>query len=118
MSRRTERVAQQVRSEIARILREEVTDPRLRLVTITHVEVSPDLSHARISWSSLSGDEAEAIGRVRQALEHAAGFVRRRLAVALPLRRAPALHFHHDPSFILGARTLSVLRDLGDGQPD
>ncbi len=53
MSRRTERIAAQLREEIARVLLEEVTDPRTRLVTLTRVDVAPDLSNALISWSAL-----------------------------------------------------------------
>ncbi|MEN8183407.1 MAG: 30S ribosome-binding factor RbfA [Myxococcota bacterium] len=110
MSRRTDRVSQQVRVELARILREDSTDPRLRLVTLTRVRVSPDLGNAQVSWSSLSGDEEEAVARVDEALASASGFLRHRLAEALPLRRVPALHFRHDPSMALGAQTLEALR--------
>ena len=114
MSRRTDRVAQLVRAEVARILSRETADPRLRLVTLTHVQVSPDLGSAQIYWSSLSGDDVETVERVAEALEHASGFLRRHLAGALPLRRAPALRFRHDPSMALGASTLATLREMRD----
>ena len=52
MSRRTERIADQLRSEIARVLREEATDPRTRLVTLTRVDVSPDLGNALVFWTA------------------------------------------------------------------
>ncbi len=118
MSRRSERVAEELRAELARLLREEATDPRLRLVTLTRVDVSPDLARADVFWSTVEmkgapGGEAAAAG-----LEHAAGFLRHRLAEALPLRRMPELHFHHDPSLALGERTLGILRSLRDGPPE
>lgn len=120
MSRRTERVSEEIRAEIARNLRESMTDPRLRLVTLTRVDVSPDLSRADVFWSVVRAKPTAAPERAgpsereeaELALEHAAGFLRRRLAAALPLRRMPSLHFHYDPSLALGSETLAVLRDL------
>jgi ribosome-binding factor A len=114
VSRRTDRVSQLVRAEVARILRQETTDPRLRLVTLTQVRVSPDLGNAQVYWSCLSGDDEQNVERVAEALESASGFMRKRLADALPLRRAPALRFRHDPSMALGARTLATLRGMQD----
>ena len=99
---------------MARILRQETTDPRLRLVTVTHVRVSPDLGNAQVHWSCLSGDDEENVERVAEALDSASGYLRRHLAEALPLRRVPSLHFRHDPSMALGARTLATLRGMQD----
>ncbi len=114
MSRRTERIAEQLRSEIARVLREESNDPRTRLVTLTRVDVAPDLSHALVFWSALDiRDEASSEG-VQQALESAASFVRRHLAQSLPLRRIPALRFRYDSALVLGDQMLSLLRSLND----
>ncbi len=113
MSRRMERVAHQLREELARVLREEVTDPRIRLVTLTRVDVAPDLSSAVVYWSTLAEGE-EAVEQVREGLESAAAHARACLARALPLRRTPALRFRHDPSLELGSRTLGALRELRD----
>jgi ribosome-binding factor A len=113
VSRRTERIGDQLREEIARLLREDVTDPRIGLVSITRVDVAPDLSHALVFWSALEGDE-QARERIDAGLESAAGFLRRELAKLLRLRRTPELRFRHDPSLALGARTLALLRDLDD----
>ena len=107
MSRRTDRIGEQVRAEVARILREEVTDPRIGLVTLTRVDVAPDLSNARIFWSTV-GDRDE----IERGLSSAAGFVRGRLARVLPLRKVPELRFLWDPSLELGDRTLAALRNL------
>jgi ribosome-binding factor A len=107
MSRRTDRIGEQVRAEVARILREEVTDPRIGLVTLIRVDVAPDLSNARIFWSTV-GDRDE----IERGLSSAAGFVRGRLARVLPLRKVPELRFLWDPSLELGDRTLAALRNL------
>lgn len=116
MSRRTERIAEEVRAELARLLREEATDPRIGLVSITRVDVAPDLSHALVFWSALGADEPDARERTQDGLESATTFLRRRLAQALPLRRTPELRFRHDPSLALGSQTLAVLRELSDDE--
>jgi ribosome-binding factor A len=120
VSRRTERVGEQIRAELARLLREEATDPRLRLVTLTRVDVSPDLRNARVYWSRMQASEAaeDAIIDTEEGLDSAAGFLRRRLAAALPLKRMPELRFRHDPSLALGDETLSLLREIRDGAPE
>ena len=120
MSRRTERVAEEVRGELARLLREEVSDPRVGLVTLTRVEVSPDLGSARVLWSFVPSAEGAAAERearrTAQGLESAAPFLRRRLAEALPLRRVPELHFRYDPSLAEGSETLRLLQEIRDGE--
>lgn len=112
MSRRTDRIGEQVRAEVARILREEVTDPRIGMVTLTRIDVAPDLSNARIFWSTV-GDRDE----IERGLTSAAGFVRGRLARVLPLRKVPELRFLWDPSLELGDRTLATLRNLSQEDP-
>ncbi len=115
MSRRTERVSAQLREEIARVLLEEVTDPRTRLVTLTRVDVAPDLSNALVFWSALEVKD-RTVEDVQAGLESAARFVRRSLSKVLPLRRIPELRFHHDPSLSLGSKTLLILKELEDGE--
>ena len=118
MSRRTERIAEQLRSEIARVLQQEATDPRIRLVTLTRVDVAPDLSNALVFWSvfDVRKDAAteEKLEAVAQGLDSAASFVRGRLARILPLRRIPALRFRYDPSLMLGSQTLSLISRLDE----
>jgi len=113
-SRRLERVAEQLREEIARVLREEVGDPRVGLVTILRVDVSPDLRNALVFWSRIETPGAATLEEVAEGLESAAPYVRRRLARDLPLKRMPELRFRHDPGIELGDRTLSLLRELRD----
>ena len=91
MSRRSERVGDVLREELNRLLLRELRDPRIGMATISRVEVSPDLQHARVYVSAL-GDEDERLQSVR-TLERAAGFLRRHLAKSLDLRRTPELRF-------------------------
>ena len=114
MSRRTERVADLIREELARVLRRDAHDPRLALVTITRVEVSPDLGQARVFWSRLEGPGAPDPEAVEDALDAAAPFLRRRLAEALELRRVPQLAFRYDVALAGGDTTLALLREIGD----
>ena len=112
MTRRTERIAEQLRGEIARVLREEASDPRVELVSLTRVDVAPDLSNAVVFWSAMDMQGCARAGEMQDGLESAAGFVRKRLARELPLRRMPELRFRHDPSLALGSETLNLLRTL------
>ena len=114
MSRRLERVADQLRAEIARVLREEVSDPRIQLVTVLRVDVSPDLRNASVFWSRIETREGVPLEAVAEGLASAAPFVRRRLAQELPLKRMPALEFRHDPALEQGDRMLALLREISD----
>jgi len=116
VSRRTERIAEQLKSEIARVLREEVTDPRIGMVTLTRVDCAPDLSNALVFWSSIEADAEEALDSIEAGLASAAPFVRRHIAQVLPLRRAPRLEFRYDPSLEQGARILSLLQEISDDE--
>ena len=104
---RATRLADQIQRDLADLIRLEVRDPRVGLVTITTVEVTRDLSHARVFVTSLS--ETAAAESVK-ALTHAAGFLRSRLAQTLKLRTIPELHFVYDASVERGVR-LSKLID-------
>lgn len=112
MTRRTERVAGELQGLLARLLREEVADPRIGLVSITRVDVAPDMSHALVLWSTLDRDDEAAARACADGLESAAPFLRRRAARELALKRMPELRFRYDPSLALGTRTLDLLRDL------
>ncbi len=115
MSVRRERIAEQLRAEIAQVLRRHATDPRLQMVTLTRVDVAPDLSHAIVFWSTVSLDRQIDPEVVEEGLEGAAAFIRRHLSHSLPLRRMPELRFRYDPSLELGDQTLAVLRSIRGG---
>jgi ribosome-binding factor A len=108
-SQRAQRVGDQIQRELAPILRDDVKDPRVRPVTITSVEVSPDLSHAKVFFSHLAGREhaAEAV----EALQHTAGFLRRELSHRLQLYSVPQLHFAYDDSIESGMQLAKLIDD-------
>jgi ribosome-binding factor A len=119
LSRRTQRIAVEIRTEVSRLLREEATDPRIGLVTITRVDVAPDLSNAVLHYSVMDANDAVDVESVDDGLHSAAAFLRRRAARRLQLKRMPELRFRYDPSLSLGARTLGLLRELeSDGGGD
>jgi ribosome-binding factor A len=112
VTRRTERVGESIREELARVLREDATDPRLRLVTLTRVDVAPDLSQALVFWSVMDAGGAPSVEEAQAGLDAASAFLRRRLAHELRLRRMPLLDFRHDPSLALGSHTLALLHEI------
>ncbi|MGA8148359.1 MAG: 30S ribosome-binding factor RbfA [Gallionellaceae bacterium] len=103
---RTDRIAEQIQRELAELVRLEVKDPRVRMVTLTGVEVARDYSHAKVYYTTLEG----ATINVQQGLEHASGFLRKQLAHLMKLRVIPQLHFVYDASVERGAH-LSQLID-------
>jgi len=91
---RAQRVSEAVREELAELIGFELEDPRLRSVTVTDVEVSPDSRHARVKVA-VHGDETEQ-RKALTALGHARHYIRHELAARLNLRRVPELHFEGD----------------------
>ena len=112
MSRRTERIGEQIRGEVARLLREEVTDPRIGLVTLVRVDVAPDLSNARVFWSAVDDRKGAELERAAQGLASASSYMRKQLSRALPTRRVPELRFEHDPSLAEGSKMLSLIAEM------
>ncbi len=119
---RGERVAEQIRRDLAELLRD-VKDPRLArqlpLITLTAVEVTPDYAHAKVFYTSLAG--AEHAAELSQGLAHAAGFLRRELGRRLHIHQIPELHFVFDASVERGARLAqlideAVAQDAGRGE--
>lgn len=111
---RASRLADQIQRDLSETIRSELKDPRVGLITITAVEVSRDLSHARVFVSALAS--AEAMEETLDALRHAAGFLRSRLAHSLTSRTVPELQFVYDESVERGAR-LSRLIDEANQPP-
>ena len=110
MSRRTERLDHQLREQLAALIRREMADPRVRLVTVSEVHVTPDLRHAKVLISAV-GEEEERAASVA-ALRHAAGFLRRQLAARLRLRVTPELDFVLDRGAEHSARIAALLETL------
>jgi ribosome-binding factor A len=115
---RAARIADQIQRDLSGLIRQEIKDPRVGLVTITAVEVNRDLSHARVFVSSLG--EVTSTEQSVDALQHAAGFLRSQLARTLKLRSVPHLHFVYDSSVERGARLSHLIDEAvaGSGQPD
>ena len=102
------RMADQIQRELSELLRTQVKDPRIGMVTITDVDVSPDLAHARVYYTTL--EEGEARAHTREGLRHAAGFLRSALGQRVRTHVIPELRFEFDDSVERGAR-LSQLID-------
>ena len=107
---RPERVADQIRSELATLLAREVHDPGIGFITLTRVQISPDLQMARVYYTALGDDKARAASA--QALERAAPFLRRQIGSRLRLRRTPDLKFVYDPSIAGQDRIEQLLNEL------
>lgn len=104
---RSDRVGQQIQRELPEILRFELKDPRIGLLTITDVEVTRDYSHAKVFFTVLGSDEQKA--QTLETLEHAAGFLRNELGKRIKLRTMPLLHFHYDHSVENGMHLSSLI---------
>ena len=112
---RPERVAETIKREMAEILANRMRDPRLgAMISVTDVEVTPDLSLARIFVSVLAAEPER--DRALEALTHSVGFVRHELAPRLGLREMPEIRFLLDTSIQQGARVEELLRRLASGE--
>jgi ribosome-binding factor A len=107
------RVARRLQTEIARILLREVEDPLIRFVTITDVEVSPDLKHARVFFSVL-GEGADDPLETLHGLRRARKFIQHRLAEDAELRFTPMLDFRYDATAQRAQRIEEILHQLAD----
>jgi ribosome-binding factor A len=107
---RPERVADQIRAELADLIARDVHDPGVGFVTLTRVRVSPDLQQARVYFTALGDDKAQK--NSARALERAAGFLRRQIGVRLRLKRTPELIFQYDDSIAGQDRIEQILNDL------
>ena len=114
MTRRMGRVNELIREELSVLLLHELKDPRIvAMTTVTHVETSPDLEHARV-YVSVMGTDEERAGAM-QGLKSAEGFLRRSLAGRVKMRRVPALNFALDTSMEEGAQMLELIDRVADG---
>ncbi len=105
---RAERVSETVREELAEIIGFELSDPRLAVVDVNHVQVAPDLKHAHV-LVALSGDEREQKAAMA-ALDHARHYLRHELARRLNLRKIPELHFEPGPGADVANRVELLLK--------
>lgn len=109
--RRPIRVADAIKTEVAGLLLRKIKDPRLDGVSITRVEVSDDLGHARIFYSLLGNEPPE---NVAKGLASAAGFIRSSLARVLEMRHVPALDFRQDLAALRQEEMERLLREIAE----
>jgi ribosome-binding factor A len=113
VTRRQKQVSNLIQKELSDLLEKSVSDPRLDLVSITAVEVSPDLHQAHI-YASTMGNQQE----VMAGFNHAAGYLRRELAARLHLRYMPELIFHLDDSLQCAERIFQLLEEIEERQEE
>lgn len=108
--KRTDRVGHLMQMELSQLILFKVKDPRLGFVTVTHVDVSPDLKSACVFYSVLGTEEAKKGTQI--ALEKAAGFLQREIGAVLKMRNTPRLIFRLDASLEKGIEIDKILRDI------
>jgi ribosome-binding factor A len=115
---RSDRVAEQVRRDLADLIRSELKDPRVGMISLTAVELTPDYAHAKVFFTTL---DAEHLDEIQRGLKRAAGFLRRELGRRIHIHTLPELHFVYDNSLERGA-SMSLLIDkaaaLSDQTPE
>ena len=104
---RSRRIAEQVQRELSDIIRLGLKDPRVGMITLTDVEMTPDNAHARV-YFTLLGDPSR-IEEAQAGLQHAAGYLRTELAHRLKIRTVPQLHFEYDASVERGIRLYKLI---------
>lgn len=111
---RAERVTEAIREELAEIISYEMSDPRVSSATVSEVQVSPDLRHARVT---LAFPRPEDVDGALKALGHARSFLRRQLSARLDIYRIPELHFEADVGTRIGDRMDFLFRRIRKGRP-
>ncbi|HVF62738.1 MAG TPA: 30S ribosome-binding factor RbfA [Casimicrobiaceae bacterium] len=117
-SQRLHRVSEQLQHELADLLRTEVKDPRVGMVTVTRVDVSADMGHAKVYFTALTGKEHGTAAEA--ALSRTAGFLRSQLSQRMKLFTVPQLHFVYDDSIESGMRLSRLIDEAvaGDRKHD
>ena len=105
---RADRVAEQIRRDLAEIIRSELKDPRIGMISLSAVEVSPDYAHATVFFTTMT--DHSAIPEIQKGLAKAAGFLRAQLGRRIKIHQVPELHFKFDQSLERGI-SLSRLID-------
>jgi ribosome-binding factor A len=108
--RRQDQLGEQIAEDLSELIRTRVKDPRVGFASVTSVELSADLRHARV-FISVYGEPEEQKATMR-ALEHATGFLRHELAQRLTIRHTPEISFQLDESIARGAHLLELMRQI------
>lgn len=91
---RSDRVSEAIRRELAQLIATELKDPRVGMISLTAVEITPDYAHAKIFYTTMA--EGDALEHIQEGLVRASGFLRRELGRRVRIHTTPALHFVHD----------------------
>lgn len=111
---RMDKVNSQMKREISLIIQRELGDPRLQFVTITHVEVSPDLRNAKVHYSFLG--DVKSVDDIQKGLDGARGMIRKLVGQQMKIRYNPELSFHFDRSIEESLRIEKTLKEIEDVQ--
>lgn len=103
---RKDRVEEQVRRDLAELLQTELRDPRVGMISLTAVELTPDYAHAKIFFTTLNADH---VPEIMQGLKRASGFLRRELGRRIHIHTLPELHFVHDTSVERGVSLTQLI---------
>ena len=106
---RKDRVSEQIRRELSELIRTELKDPRVGMVSITDVEVTADYAHAKVFFSTLAGSER--LEEVMVGLQKASGFLRRELGKRITIHTTPQLKFVFDQSLERGADLSKLIQE-------
>ena len=106
---RRDRVSEQIRRELAELIRTELKDPRVGMISITDVEVTADYAHAKVFFSTLAGSEN--LPEDMTGLQKASGFLRRELGKRISIHMTPQLHFVFDQSLERGADLSKLIQE-------
>lgn len=104
---RGDRVAEQVRRDLADLIRTELKDPRVGMISLTAVELTPDYAHAKVYFTTLN---SEHLPEIEQGLKRSAGFLRRELGRRIHIHTLPELHFIYDSSLEYGASMTALIQ--------
>ena len=111
---RTQRVADYLQRELAALIQREVRDPRVGMVSITGVNVSRDLGHAKVYYTELGSDSSEDATESTEVLNKASGFLRSQLSRDSSMRSVPQLRFYFDSSMGQGRHLEDLIRRAAD----
>ncbi|MGE0269169.1 MAG: 30S ribosome-binding factor RbfA [Candidatus Omnitrophota bacterium] len=111
---RMEKVNNQMRREISTIIHQELGDPRMSLITVTHVDVSPDLKNAKVYFSVLG--DANNIKDAGLVLNNARGLIRHMVSQRVQIRHTPEIHFIYDQSVSINAKIEETIKEINDDQ--
>lgn len=110
---RADRISMKIQTTLSELMKK-INDPRLEMVTITGVKMTPDLRDAYIYFTVASGEKAQK--DALHGFKNASGFIRKSLAGKLGLKYMPQLRFIHDQSFDYGSRMNSILKSLNEDE--